>query len=106
MTKRAVDEVLSDPDNHYPYDRDRALEAGIPVELVDASERVVEAQEAYLREPSDENLTERNAAEQNAQDVSSRLAPERSALVQRTLQQEQADRNVKGAHVNAAGGDK
>jgi hypothetical protein len=70
MSKSAVDQVLKDPDNHYPYNRDAALEAGIPPELVDASEAVVNAQEAYLRDPSDKNLEARNDAEREAQRVS------------------------------------
>jgi hypothetical protein len=70
MTKSAADQVISDPDNHYPYDRERAEKAGISSESAKASEAVVKAQEAYLRDPSEKNLKARNAAEARAQEVS------------------------------------
>jgi hypothetical protein len=85
MTKSAADRVIDDPDNHYPYARKRALDAGWPKELVDVSEKVVKAQEAYLRDPSSENLQARTEAEREAQRVSSELKEERElyALRQR-----------------------
>jgi hypothetical protein len=70
MTKAEAEKIINDPDNHYPYARDRAEEAGIPAELVKVSEAVVNAQEAYLRDPSDKNLKARNDAERKAQEVS------------------------------------
>lgn len=77
MSPTAAERVINDPNNHYPYKRKDALAAGLPKELVDAAERVVNAQEAYLRDPSQENLQERNDAEANAQRVKAEQAPAR-----------------------------
>lgn len=57
MTKK----ILNDPAGHFPYAYDRAVAAGIPTEQADLSRRVVQAQEAYLTDPSAE--TERALAE-------------------------------------------
>jgi hypothetical protein len=64
--------VVKDPDNHFPYKREDALQAGIPAELVDAAEAVVKAQQAYYEDPSDENLEARRDAERHAAEVSGR----------------------------------
>ena len=69
MNKTEAARVLKDPDNHFPYARDRAEAAGIPKELIDVSEAVVKAQTKYLENPSDRNLTAVREAEAEAQRV-------------------------------------
>ena len=49
-----ADEILDDPDGHYPYATDRAVQAGVPAEVAEWCERVVAAQEAARRDPSPE----------------------------------------------------
>jgi hypothetical protein len=85
MSPTAAERVINDPDNHYPYKRKAAVAAGWPEALAEVSERVVKAQEAYLKDSSDENLQERNDAEKEAQRLSSELRGERElyALRQR-----------------------
>jgi hypothetical protein len=83
MSKSAADRVIDDPDNHYPYKRKAAFDAGWPKALVDVSEKVVNAQEAYLRDPSSENLEARTEAEREAQRVSSELKEERELYAMR-----------------------
>jgi hypothetical protein len=75
MSPTAAERVINDPDNHYPYKKSAAIKAGWPAPLAEASERVVKAQAAYLKDPSDENLQERNDAEKNAQQVKREQAP-------------------------------
>jgi hypothetical protein len=98
MSKSAADRVIDDPDNHYPYKRKAALDADWPKALVDVSEKVINAQEAYLRDPSSENLEARTEAEQEAQRVS---AEQKTARVRYALQQALKDLDAGGmpAHV-------
>ena len=70
MNKTEGARVVKDPDNHFPYKRDAALAAGIPAELVDAAEAVVNAQQAYYEDPNDETLAAREAAEAEAARIS------------------------------------
>jgi hypothetical protein len=99
MSKSAADRVIDDPANHYPYHKDRAVKAGVPRELAAVAEKVVQAQEAYLRDPSDENRQARNDADREAQRVSSEQsnARARAAIVQQLAD---LDAGNQGAHVN------
>jgi hypothetical protein len=67
VNKTEAARVIKDPDNHFPYKRDEALAAGLPEWRVDLAEAVVNAQQAYLEDPSEENLQARKEAEQAAQ---------------------------------------
>jgi hypothetical protein len=93
MSKSAADRVIDDPDNHYPYKRKAALDAGWPKALVDVSEKVVNAQEAYLRDPSAENLEARNEAEAEAQRVSTE---QKTARARYALEQQLKDIDAGG----------
>lgn len=77
MTTTDAEAIIADPNNHFPYKRADAEAAGWPEVLASASERVVLAQEAYLLDPSDENLAARNEAEKHAQRLSSEHRNER-----------------------------
>lgn len=48
--------VIADPDGHFPYKRDEAVKAGVSEEMADLSARLVAAQEARWRDPSEENI--------------------------------------------------
>lgn len=79
MNKTEAARVIKDPDNHFPYKRDDALAAGLPEWRVNAAEAVVNAQQAYLEDPSDENLKARNDAEREAQQL---VAEHRAAVAE------------------------
>jgi hypothetical protein len=98
-SKSAADRVIDDPDNHYPYHKDKAIKAGVPRELAAVAEKVVQAQEAYLRDPSDENRQARNDADSEAQRVSREMSHTRAraAIVQQIAD---LDAGNQGAHVN------
>lgn len=50
-----ADARLADPDEHFPYKLDDAVRGGLPERIANASQDMVAAQEALLRDPSDEN---------------------------------------------------
>ncbi len=50
-----ADAVVGDPDGHFPYRRQDAIDAGVSPEMAELSERVVLADEARRRDPSEEN---------------------------------------------------
>lgn len=83
MNKTEREAVLKDPNGHFPYKREAALDAGLPEDLVAAAEAVVKAQQAYLEDPSSENLAARNEAEREAQRVSAEMRPQREAFALR-----------------------
>lgn len=47
--------VVGDPDGHFPYRRQDAIDAGLSAEMAELSERVVLADEARRRDPSEAN---------------------------------------------------
>ena len=55
---------LADPDEHYPYKRDDAVQGGLQPAVADACQAYVEAQKAYLEDPGDGTRSEYEAAKQ------------------------------------------
>ena len=53
---------LADPGEHFPYKRDDAVDAGLPAKLADATAAYVDAQQAYLEDPSEDNRDAYHAA--------------------------------------------
>ena len=53
---------LNDPGEHFPYKHDDAVEAGLPADIADASQRYIAAQQAYLESPGDGTRADYEAA--------------------------------------------
>ena len=87
-------ERLEDPLSHFPYKHDEALAAAgsdpAAVAEVDATAAYVAAQEAYLRDPSEETRAAEREAAQALQDV------RRERRQAREPQAEPDDENTEG----------
>jgi hypothetical protein len=67
--------VVDDPAGQYPYRRDDAIAAGIPADIADAAERVVQADEARRKDPSETNEQAYNEAVFAARRLASERRP-------------------------------
>lgn len=81
----AAHRLLKDPNGHVPYKHDEAVRAGISRDVADLCARLVAAQEARLRDPSEPNVQAENdlmrEAQQATQQRRERQLPERNKSV-------------------------
>jgi predicted urease superfamily metal-dependent hydrolase len=66
----------------YPYEYDKAVEAGTPVEVADACRDLVDTQKAYAEDQSAENLEAYDAAAEVASRVATKYGSDTGMVVQ------------------------